>query len=61
MTPERLAETVTCTEPGWPGREDFPLAQCLGTDRKEEREHRLYAERDLDAWSAPPGSHRERL
>jgi uncharacterized damage-inducible protein DinB len=52
LTPEQLAGTVTCTEPGWPQLEDFPLAQCLFIVVNEEWHHRLYAERDLDALSA---------
>ncbi|WP_457208065.1 DinB family protein [Nocardioides sp. P5_C9_2] len=49
LTPERLAEKVGCTAPGWPRLEDFPLAQCLSIVVNEEWHHRLYAERDLDA------------
>ena len=49
LTPERLDATVTCTEPGWPQLEDFPLAQCLFIVVNEEWQHRLYVERDLDA------------
>lgn len=52
LTPEQLDETVTRTEPGWPQREDFPLAQCLAIVVNEEWHHRLYAERDLDALTA---------
>jgi uncharacterized damage-inducible protein DinB len=48
LTPERLDETVTCMEAGWPQLEDFPLAQCLFIVVNEEWHHRLYAERDLD-------------
>jgi hypothetical protein len=49
LTPERLDATVTRMEPGWPQREDFPLIQCLFIVVNEEWQHRLYAERDLDA------------
>ena len=49
LTPERLEETVTCLEPGWPQLEDFPLRQCLFIVVNEEWHHRLYAERDLAA------------
>jgi hypothetical protein len=51
---ERLAATVTRTEPGWPQIEDFPLKQCLRIVLKEEWEHRLNAERDLDALAEAP-------
>ena len=47
LTEEQLASTVTCTEPGWPQLEDFPLRECLYVVLSEEWEHRLYAERDL--------------
>jgi hypothetical protein len=47
LTDHQLASTVTCTEPGWPRLEDFPLRQCLRIVLNEEWEHRLYAERDL--------------
>ncbi|UUZ61160.1 DinB family protein [Nocardioides sp. B-3] len=49
LTPERLEETVTMTEPGWPQIEDFELKQCLFIVVNEEWHHRLYAERDLTA------------
>jgi hypothetical protein len=52
LTPEQLEATVTRTEPGWPQREDFPLIDCLWIVLNEEWEHRLYAERDLDALEA---------
>lgn len=47
LTDERLAETVSRTEPGWPRVESFPLRDCLQIVLNEEWEHRLYAERDL--------------
>jgi hypothetical protein len=47
LTDERLAETVTCTEPGHPKEENFPVSECLLVLLNEEWEHRLYAERDL--------------
>lgn len=47
LTEEQLAAEVTCTEPGWPRLEDFPVKECLRTVLNEEWEHRLYAERDL--------------
>ena len=47
LTDEQLASTVTCTEPGWPQAQAFPLRECLLIVLNEEWEHRLYAERDL--------------
>ena len=49
LTDEQLASEVTCTEPGYPQLEGFPLKECLRIVLNEEWEHRLYAERDLDA------------
>ena len=49
LTDERLAATVTRTEPGWPRLEEFPVRECLLIVLNEEWEHRLYAERDLTA------------
>jgi hypothetical protein len=49
LTDDRLAAEVTCTEPGWPQRENFPFKECLRIVLNEEWEHRLYAERDLTA------------
>ena len=49
LTDEQLASTVTRTEPGWPQIENFSFKQCLRIVLNEEWEHRLYAERDLDA------------
>ncbi|SET10336.1 DinB family protein [Nonomuraea wenchangensis] len=49
LTDERLAAEVTRTEPGWPRLERFPLKECLHIVLNEEWEHRLYAERDLNA------------
>jgi hypothetical protein len=46
---EQLGSEVSCTEPGWPRLESFPLKQCLLIVLNEEWEHRLYAERDLTA------------
>ncbi|SDM39421.1 Pentapeptide repeat-containing protein [Allokutzneria albata] len=54
LTDERLASTVTRTEPGWPQLEGFPVKTCLRIVLNEEWEHRLYAERDLP--SAQPES-----
>ncbi|MFG1614733.1 DinB family protein [Nonomuraea wenchangensis] len=49
LTDERLAAEVTRTEPGWPRLERFPIKECLHIVLNEEWEHRLYAERDLNA------------
>ncbi|MEU4511029.1 DinB family protein [Nonomuraea wenchangensis] len=49
LTDERLAAEVTRTEPGWPRLERFPVKECLHIVLNEEWEHRLYAERDLNA------------
>ncbi|WP_117213324.1 DinB family protein [Allorhizocola rhizosphaerae] len=49
LTDEQLASEVTRTEPGWPRFERFALNECLRIVLNEEWEHRLYAERDLDA------------
>jgi hypothetical protein len=47
LTDERLADTVTRTEPGHPQEQNFPVRECLLVLLNEEWEHRLYAERDL--------------
>jgi len=49
LTAEQLASTVSCTEPGWPDYQDFSFRDCLWIVVNEHWEHRLYAERDLDA------------
>ena len=52
-TDERLAGmTQPVTEPGYPEAESFAVRRCLGAVLSEEWEHRLYAERDLDALSS---------
>ena len=38
--------------PGWPPPRSFPVRECLLVILNEEWEHRLYAERDLDALQA---------
>jgi uncharacterized protein YjbI with pentapeptide repeats len=54
LTDARLAEkTAPVSGPGWPPPESFPVAECLTVVLSEEWEHRRYAERDLDALSAP--------
>jgi len=52
LTDEKLAETVTRTEPGHPKEVDIPVKQCLLVLLNEEWEHRLYADRDLAALAA---------
>jgi hypothetical protein len=54
LTDEQLAGvTVAVTEPGYPEPESFPVRRCLQAILNEEWEHRLYAERDLDALVRP--------
>src|SRR4051794_33733841 len=38
--------------PGWPESRSYPVRECLLIILNEEWEHRLYAERDLDALEA---------
>jgi hypothetical protein len=40
--------------PGWPRPHAYPVRQCLLVVLNEEWEHRLYAERDLDALTGTP-------
>lgn len=57
LTEERLAaDTEPLQGPGWPpaGR-TFPVKECLLVVLNEEWQHRLYAERDLDALEARAG------
>jgi DinB superfamily/Pentapeptide repeats (8 copies) len=50
LTVESLdSQTVPVEGPGWPPPRSFPLRECLLVILNEEWEHRLYAERDLDA------------
>ena len=50
LTDDDLAGlTEPVTEPGYPEPESYPVRRCLGAILNEEWEHRLYAERDLDA------------
>jgi hypothetical protein len=50
LTDEQLAGmTRPVTEPGYPKPESFPVRHCLRAILNEEWQHRLYAERDLDA------------
>ncbi|GAB3233239.1 DinB family protein [Glycomyces halotolerans] len=53
LTDERLdADTEPVTAPGWPEPRAYPVRECLSIVLNEEWEHRLYAERDLDALEA---------
>ena len=50
LTDDDLASlTEPVTEPGYPEPQSYPVRRCLGAILNEEWEHRLYAERDLDA------------
>jgi DinB family protein/pentapeptide repeat protein len=53
LTDDQLATEVTRSEPGWPRVENFPVKECLRIVLNEEWQHRLYAERDLDALETP--------
>jgi DinB superfamily/Pentapeptide repeats (8 copies) len=53
LTDESLdAHTKPVEGPGWPESRSYPVRECLLTILNEEWEHRLYAERDLDALEA---------
>lgn len=53
LTDESLAaQTEPVEAPGWPPPRGFPVLECLRIILNEEWEHRLYAERDLDALTA---------
>ncbi|HUA40697.1 MAG TPA: DinB family protein [Streptosporangiaceae bacterium] len=50
LTEDSLAgDTEPVEAPGWPTARSYPVRQCLLIVLNEEWEHRLYAERDLDA------------
>ena len=50
LTDESLQGGTTPVEgPGWPRPRSYPVRECLLCILNEEWEHRLYAERDLDA------------
>jgi uncharacterized protein YjbI with pentapeptide repeats len=61
-TVRRVIENLTATSldehtepvegPGWPRPRSYLVRECLLVILNEEWEHRLYAERDLDAWQA---------
>jgi len=56
LTDEQLAGmTQPVTEPGYPDPESSPVPRCLRAILNEEWQHRLYAERDLDALERQPG------
>ena len=46
------SQTVPVEGPGWPPPRSFSVRECLLVILNEEWEHRLYAERDLDALQA---------
>src|SRR6266545_4173631 len=45
-------QTEPVQAPGWPEPRSYPVRECLLVVLNEEWEHRLYAERDLDALEA---------
>ena len=50
LTDESLAaDTVPVDGPGWPEPKSYPVRECLLVVLGEEWQHRLFAERDLDA------------
>jgi uncharacterized protein YjbI with pentapeptide repeats len=55
LTDEQLAgRTKPVLEPGYPEPESFAVRRCLQAILSEEWQHRLYAERDLDALGSQP-------
>ena len=55
LTDEKLAAmTEPVTEPGYPEPRSYSVRECLQIVINEEWEHRLYAERDLDALESAP-------
>jgi hypothetical protein len=53
LTDESLdGDTEPVEGPGWPEARSYPVRECLLIILNEEWEHRLYAERDLDALEA---------
>jgi uncharacterized damage-inducible protein DinB len=53
LTDESLdRHTKPVEAPGWPESRSYPVRECLLVILNEEWEHRLYAERDLDALKA---------
>ncbi len=58
LTAESLdADTEPVEGPGWPEPRSYPVRECLLCILNEEWEHRLYAERDLDALEGVSGRH----
>ena len=56
LTDEALAGTTEpVLEPGYPEPESYAVTRILRTILNEEWQHRLYAERDLDALAAGRG------
>jgi hypothetical protein len=54
LTDESLdGHTEPVDGPGWPKPHSYPVRECLLVILNEEWEHRLYAERDLDALEQP--------
>ena len=50
LTDDQLSGTTTAVaDPGYPESESFPVTRCLLCILNEEWQHRLYAERDLEA------------
>jgi hypothetical protein len=49
------AITEPVEAPGWPESRSYPVRQCLLIVLNEERQHRLYAERDLAVLAARSG------
>lgn len=50
LTDDQLAASTKPVDgPGWPEPRSYPVRECLLTILNEEWQHRLYAERDLDA------------
>jgi hypothetical protein len=47
-------DTEPVEGPGWPRPRSYPVRECLLVVLNEEWQHRLYAERDLDALEAGP-------
>jgi hypothetical protein len=45
-------DTEPVDPPGWPEPRSYPVRECLLIILNEEWEHRLFAERDLDALEA---------
>jgi len=53
LTEDSLADHTEPVEgPGWPPSRSYPVRECLLVVLNEEWQHRLYAERDLDALQA---------